>query len=170
MLLGAPSLGTQLPACPEAPRRGPGGHSWTHTSLCSADLGRGAEACGFHRILSAGRYAFSPGPAALLAAQGLVLRLSWIRLVQRQFWLLRAAQTLPLGTGCGQFWGQAQGTGVHRGRFWEPQECLTSSSCRLRRMHPEPNREPMGHAQNRVPSEEKVLKHREGGQDSVHVG
>lgn len=81
--------------------------------------------------------------------------------MQRQFWLLSHvdwASDPAIGHWLWSVLGQAQGTGVHLGRFWEPQECLTSSSCRLRRMHPEPNREPMGHAQNRVPSEEKVLR------------
>lgn len=43
----------QLPATLGS-QEGPVGHSWTHTSVCPADLGGGAEACGFCRILSTG--------------------------------------------------------------------------------------------------------------------
>lgn len=63
---------------------------------------------------------FSPGPAVHVAAQGLVPRLSWSRLVQRQVWLLRLTgpQTLPLGSG--QFGGRPDGQEYVSAGFGSP--------------------------------------------------
>lgn len=93
------AFGAQLPACPGSPGRGP-------------------EADGSHRILSAGWHAFSPGLAVHLAAQ--------------IYW----ASDPAAGHWHGQFGARPKG-----------QECISAglgSPGVLRWTYPEVNRQPMG--------------------------